>query len=492
MNEKANVTKELNAKHRKILEGLLKLPENRECADCKAKGPRWASVNLGIFVCMQCSGIHRSLGVHISKACPISFTRWLHEGLCVWTPIFIVKAFSGEIRNSGYMASGAAMGNERANSYWEAELPPNYDRVGIENFIRAKYEEKRWVPRDGRSPYDAGEEKMSFHQSRPEEKNRYINKSVNSYEERKTTLPSGTREAASAGRISIPSPPKGLEQAFPASQSQPDVKKSEAIVQQAEVTKQMADTSQAASSAKVDFATDLFDMLSMDDPVESSSGSATNDDTAEKASTSEKTDSKEETDNGKKSSSGIEDLFGDSPSLATPDTQKPQKDVKSDIMSLFEKSNMVSPFAVHQQQLAMLAQQQTLLMAAAAQSANGTSKSPVNMQQPGLNGINMPIQNWPNLGYQIPGLTMPFAGQNELQKLVQMGNCQSMQKAVNAPSFPAASFFPMGQAVPVNGSASIETVRNPAAPASSSSGSSTHSTKEYDFSSLTQDLFSKR
>ncbi|BBH01842.1 ARF-GAP domain 5 protein [Prunus dulcis] len=40
-----------------ILEGLLKLPENRECADCKAKGPRWAS----------CSGIHRSLGVHISK-----------------------------------------------------------------------------------------------------------------------------------------------------------------------------------------------------------------------------------------------------------------------------------------------------------------------------------------------------------------------------------------------------------------------------------------
>lgn len=32
-----------------------------------------------------------------------------------------------------------AMGNEKANSYWEAELPPNYDRVGIENFIRAKY-----------------------------------------------------------------------------------------------------------------------------------------------------------------------------------------------------------------------------------------------------------------------------------------------------------------------------------------------------------------
>ncbi|CAL5393859.1 unnamed protein product [Camellia sinensis] len=32
-----------------------------------------------------------------------------------------------------------SMGNEKANCYWEAELPPNYDRVGIENFIRAKY-----------------------------------------------------------------------------------------------------------------------------------------------------------------------------------------------------------------------------------------------------------------------------------------------------------------------------------------------------------------
>ncbi|KAK1295634.1 putative ADP-ribosylation factor GTPase-activating protein AGD5 [Acorus calamus] len=38
--------------------------------------------------------------------------------------------------------------NKMANSYWEAELPPNYCRVGIEKFIRAKYEEKRWVSKD--------------------------------------------------------------------------------------------------------------------------------------------------------------------------------------------------------------------------------------------------------------------------------------------------------------------------------------------------------
>ncbi|KAJ0018837.1 hypothetical protein Pint_10718 [Pistacia integerrima] len=137
MNEKANVSKELNAKHRKgsfylhfssrlfslvlylqILESLLKLPENRECADCKTKAPRWASVNLGIFICMQCSGIHRSLGVHISKVVrSATLDTWLPEQVT-----FI-----------------QSMGNEKSNSYWEAELPPNYDRVRIENFIRAKY-----------------------------------------------------------------------------------------------------------------------------------------------------------------------------------------------------------------------------------------------------------------------------------------------------------------------------------------------------------------
>ena len=34
--------------------------------------------------------------------------------------------------------SYASMGNEKSHSYWEAELPPNYDRVAIENFIRTK------------------------------------------------------------------------------------------------------------------------------------------------------------------------------------------------------------------------------------------------------------------------------------------------------------------------------------------------------------------
>ncbi|GER38438.1 ARF-GAP domain 15 [Striga asiatica] len=130
MNGKASVSKELNAKHAKILEGLLKLPKNRECADCRSKAPRWASINLGIFICMQCSGIHRSLGVHISKVRSTTLDTWLPEQI-------------------SFMQM---MGNEKSNEYWEAELPPDFDRNPIENFIRAKYADKRWASRTSPEP----------------------------------------------------------------------------------------------------------------------------------------------------------------------------------------------------------------------------------------------------------------------------------------------------------------------------------------------------
>ncbi|XP_021837015.2 ADP-ribosylation factor GTPase-activating protein AGD5 isoform X2 [Spinacia oleracea] len=126
MNPKSPVSKVPIDKHIKILEELLKLPENKECADCRSKAPRWASINLGIFICLQCSGIHRSLGVHISKVRSTTLDTWLPEQVA-------------------FMQS---MGNRKSNAYWEAELPLHYDSNRIENFTQAKYVEKRWIPRD--------------------------------------------------------------------------------------------------------------------------------------------------------------------------------------------------------------------------------------------------------------------------------------------------------------------------------------------------------
>lgn len=83
------------------------------------------------------------------------------------------------------------------------------------------------------------------------------------------------------------------------------------------------------------------------------------------------------------------------------------------------QSSMVSPFAMHQQQLAMLAQQQSLLMAAAAKSAAGDAKFG-NTQTAVPNGTNVPPQSWPNVAYPIPGLMMQTGAQGGPQTTVQV------------------------------------------------------------------------
>lgn len=82
------------------------------------------------------------------------------------------------------------------------------------------------------------------------------------------------------------------------------------------------------------------------------------------------------------------------------------------------QSNMVSPFALHQQQIAMLAQQQSLLMAAAVK-AGGVLPNFSGNAQPGPNGTALPTPNWPNVGFQYPGMMTPAAGNNDLQKYMQ-------------------------------------------------------------------------
>ncbi|KAM8722358.1 arf-GAP with GTPase, ANK repeat and PH domain-containing protein 1 isoform 1-T1 [Acanthopagrus schlegelii] len=111
------------------LQTIRSIRGNGRCADCDMQNPDWASLNLGALICIECSGIHRNLGTHLSRVRSLDLDEW---------PLELIRVMT-------------AIGNELANSVWEANTQghlkpgPDASREERERWIRAKYEQRLFV-----------------------------------------------------------------------------------------------------------------------------------------------------------------------------------------------------------------------------------------------------------------------------------------------------------------------------------------------------------
>ncbi|XP_014005230.1 arf-GAP with coiled-coil, ANK repeat and PH domain-containing protein 2 isoform X6 [Salmo salar] len=125
--------KERPLKGESALQRVMVIGGNACCCDCGQPDPRWASINLGITLCIQCSGIHRSLGVHFSKVRSLTLDSWEPELLKLMCEL------GNGVINQIYEAGREELGAMKPK--------PTDPRQEIEAYIRAKYVDRRFVQR---------------------------------------------------------------------------------------------------------------------------------------------------------------------------------------------------------------------------------------------------------------------------------------------------------------------------------------------------------
>uniref|UniRef100_A0A8C0VHH6 Arf-GAP with coiled-coil, ANK repeat and PH domain-containing protein n=1 Tax=Cyanistes caeruleus TaxID=156563 RepID=A0A8C0VHH6_CYACU len=130
--DSATDSRERGGKGETILQRVQSVPGNDQCCDCGQPDPRWASINLGILLCIECSGIHsRSLGVHCSKVRSLTLDSWEPELLKLMCEL------GNSTMNQIYEAQCEELGLKKPTA--------GSSRQDKEAWIKVKYVEKKFL-----------------------------------------------------------------------------------------------------------------------------------------------------------------------------------------------------------------------------------------------------------------------------------------------------------------------------------------------------------